>query len=132
MSFEIDGRLHKKFETEKKTETFQAREFVIEIQDGNYSQYIKFQLVQDRCALLDSFEEGAEVKVYFDLRGREWNGKYFTNLNAWRIDSKAEAAPAPPAEDPFAEASFPPFPSEESGSATSDQPTPEDMDDLPF
>jgi hypothetical protein len=132
MSFEIEGRLHKKFETEKKTETFQAREFVLEIQDGNYSQYIKFQLVQDRCGLLDPFAEGTDVKVYFDLRGREWNGKYFTNLNAWRVDEKAEAAPAPTTEDPFADASFPPFPGNEKSAGTSDMPTPEDLDDLPF
>ena len=133
MSFEIEGRLHKKYETEKKTETFQAREFVIEIQDGNYSQFIKFQLTQDRCALLDPYEEGADLKVYFDLRGREWNEKYFTNLNAWRIDGKSEAAPAPAQEDPFGETSFPPFPTEEgSGSAVSELPTPKDLDDLPF
>lgn len=133
MSFEVDGRLHKKYETEKKTETFQAREFVLEIQDGNYPQFIKFQLVQDRCGILDSYEEGQEVKVFFDLRGREWNGKYFTNLNAWRMDWKSEAAPAPAQEDPFAEASFPPFPAEEKGgSVGSESSTPEDMDDLPF
>lgn len=132
MSFEIEGKLHKKFETEKKTETFQAREFVLEIMDGNYSQYIKFQLVQDRCALLDSFEEGTDVKVYFDLRGREWNGKYFTNLNAWRVDGKSEAAPAPANEDPFGDASFPPFPTEDKSASKGEMPTPEDLDDLPF
>ncbi|MCB0680875.1 MAG: DUF3127 domain-containing protein, partial [Saprospiraceae bacterium] len=48
MSYEIEGKLHKKFDTENKTETFQAREFVLEIMDGNYPQYIKFQLTQDR------------------------------------------------------------------------------------
>jgi hypothetical protein len=86
MSFEIEGKLHKKFDTEQKTQTFQAREFVIETVDGNYQQYIKFQLTQDRCALIDPFQEGDNVKVHFDLRGREWQGKYFTNLNAWRLE----------------------------------------------
>ncbi|GAB4254127.1 MAG: hypothetical protein Kow0027_20030 [Saprospiraceae bacterium] len=100
-SFEIEGKLHKKFDTESKTQTFQAREFVIEIQDGNYPQLIKFQLTQDRCAVLDNFEEGQQIKVMFDLRGREWQGKYFTNLNAWRVEAatSAEEAPPPPDED---------------------------------
>lgn len=89
MSFEIEGVLHKKFETENKTDTFQAREMILEIQDGNYPQLIKFQLVQDRCSLLDSITEGQKIKVSFDLRGREWNGKYFTNLNAWKIQEIA-------------------------------------------
>ncbi len=92
MSFEIEGRLHKKFETESKTETFQAREFVLEVNSNNYMQYIKFQLTQDRCGLVDSYNEGDRLKVHFDLRGREWNEKYFTNLNAWKIENVAEAA----------------------------------------
>ena len=86
MSFEIEGKLIKKFDTESKTQTFQAREFVIEINNGNYPQFIKFQLTQDRCAIVDNYNEGDDIKVYFDLRGREWNGKYFTNLNAWRVE----------------------------------------------
>ena len=86
MSFEIEGRLHRKFETESKTATFQTREFVLEVNSNNYLQYIKFQLTQDRCQILDPFPEGLTVKVHFDLRGREWNGKYFTNLNAWKME----------------------------------------------
>ena len=100
MSFEVDGKLNKKYETENKTDSFQAREFVILVESGNYPQYVKFQLVQDRCALLDPFEEGEEIKVHFDLRGREWQGKYFTNLNAWRLEKASVAtAPEPPAAD---------------------------------
>lgn len=86
-TFEITGKLYKKFETEQKTQSFSAREFVLEVNDNNYMQLIKFQLTQDRCGLLDPYDEGQEVKVFFDLRGREWNGKYFTNLNAWKLES---------------------------------------------
>ncbi|MEM6877744.1 MAG: DUF3127 domain-containing protein [Bacteroidota bacterium] len=86
MSFDVDGKLHKKYETEQKTDSFKAREFVIEIDGGQYPQFVKFQLVQDRCGLIDDMAEGDAVKVHFDLRGREWQGKYFTNLNAWRVE----------------------------------------------
>jgi hypothetical protein len=87
MAFEVVGRLHRLFATEQKSSSFQTREFVLEIPDGNYPQLIKFQAVQDRCQMLDRFSEGDQVKVSFDLRGREWNGKYLTNLNAWRIEA---------------------------------------------
>ena len=102
MSFEVEGKLIKKYDTENKTGSFQAREFVIEVSSGNYPQFVKFQLVQDRCTLIDSYQEGEMIKVHFDLRGREWNGKYFTNLNAWRIErpsasqTNQTAASAPP------------------------------------
>ena len=121
MSFEMTGKLHKKYDTENKTDSFQAREFVVLMESGNYPQYIKFQLTQDRCAALDPFEEGEEIKVHFDLRGREWNGKYFTNLNAWRLEAPAPAATsaAPASEDNF-------FP------AADDEPSVAADDDLPF
>ncbi len=121
-SFEIEGKLLRKYDTENKTQSFQAREFVIEIEDGNYPQFIKFQLTQDRCALLDSYEEGNPIKVHFDLRGREWQGKYFTNLNAWRLEAlqPATTQPAPPPGD--SDMNFP---------TTDDEPV-QVNDDLPF
>ena len=96
MSYELTGRLHKKYETEKKTDSFQAREFVVEIdEDSKYPQFVKLQLAQDRCAIIDDYEEGDTVTVHFDLRGREWNEKYFTNLNAWKVEKAGTEAPAP-------------------------------------
>jgi len=85
MTYQATGRLHKIFDTEQKSASFSARDFVIEIEDGRFPQMVKFQLVQDKCGLIDDYSEGDEISVDFDLRGREWNDKYFTNLNAWRI-----------------------------------------------
>lgn len=123
MSFEIVGKLYKKFDTEMKTQTFQAREFVLLVEDGPYPQYVKFQLTQERCNLIDQYEEGDLIKVHFDLRGREWQGKFFTNLNAWRIESaQADAPPTPDA--PPAEGDFP---------TAADEPADTgDFEDLPF
>ena len=93
MSYEIKGKLYKVFPTENKTASFQAREFVIEVDDRGYTQYIKFQLTQDRCGLIDSYEVNDIINVHFDLRGREWQEKFFTNLNAWRIERADEVEP---------------------------------------
>lgn len=90
MAYKAEGRLHKIFPTEQKTEKFSAREFVLEVQDGQYPQMVKFQLVQDKCAILDDHNEGDQIEVDFDLRGREWNDKYFTNLQAWRVATAGE------------------------------------------
>lgn len=118
MSFEIQGKLHKKFDTEQKTDSFKAREFVIET-DGQYPQFVKFQATQDRCDLIENYEEGQEIKVSFDLRGREWQGKYFTNLNAWRV-SGAEQAQAQPVQQESPPVGEPPVQANE------------ELDDLPF
>ena len=130
MSFEVVGKLIKKYDTENKTGSFQAREFVIEIDSGNYPQFVKFQLVQDRCSLLDGYEENEPIKVHFDLRGREWQGKYFTNLNAWRLEKVAAEQGAPaPAPPTIVDTGFPTLsdePASASGSSLSAD------DDLPF
>jgi hypothetical protein len=127
-SFEIEGKLHHIGETEVKGESFRVREFVIETQD-QYPQFVKFQLTQDRCDLVEPYAKETMVKVYFDLRGREWQGRYFTNLNAWKIES-ADGEQAAPA-DPFGDVEFSDVPPNNSGQG--DSLKAEDFDsDLPF
>lgn len=122
-TFEIQGKLRKVFPAENKSGSFQAREFVIEVESGQYSQFVKFQLTQDRCDLIDSYSEGEEIQVHFDLRGREWDGKYFTNLNAWRLNR-------PSAEKP--DSVKPPVQSEVLPSSNEDEIFTQSFNDLPF
>lgn len=92
MGYKAEGKLEKIFDSETKGASFQVRQFVIEVSDGQYPQMVAFQLVQDKCTLIDDYSEGDMIEVDFDLRGREWNGKYFTNLQAWRIGRAGEGA----------------------------------------
>jgi len=124
MSYELIAKLHKVFDIQSKTDTFQTREFVLET-EGQYPQYVKFQLTQDRCGLIENYKEGDQVKVSFDLRGREWNEKYFTNLNAWKIEAAAAQAAAPPP----AQSADSGFPTQEPKVLATED---EVLDDLPF
>ena len=126
MALDITGKLHKVFEVEQKTDSFKAREFVIET-PGDYPQFVKFQLTQDRCNAIDKFNEGDDITVHFDLRGREWQGKYFTNLNAWKIEGGSGGAQAAPSQDTFNQGAAP-----ASNSNTNHIDSREDLDDLPF
>ncbi len=124
MAFEVEGKLYKKFDTTQVTDSFKKREFVLEIEDGAYPQVIKFQLVQGNCDKLDPYNEGDQVKVTFNLRGREYSKdgrtSYFTNLDAWRLDKGGamQTTTSAPAAD---------FPS-----AADEPPTSGASDDLPF
>ncbi len=90
MAYDAQGKLHEIFDEQQVSEKFKKREFVLEIPDGAYTQFIKFQLTQDKCNLLDQYKVGDEVKVAFNLSGKPFtkNGTtmYFTNLGAWRIE----------------------------------------------
>lgn len=90
---QIIGKLEEVHELVKRSDTFQVREFVLEVQSQNsqYSDYILFQLVNNRVALIDQFQVGQELVVEFDITGRKWinpEGKtvFFNRLNAWRIN----------------------------------------------
>jgi len=105
MSYELSGRLCEKFDAAQITEKLTKREFVIETEE-KYPQQVKFELVNDKTGIIDPFTVGATLKVFFNVRGREWNGKYFVNLNAWKIErvgsSETHTTPnAPP--NPIAE-----------------------------
>lgn len=124
MSFEITGTLEKKYETETKGESFRVRDFVIKANDGGqYDNFVKFQCTQDRTAIIDQFNEGDEIKVHFDLRGRQWQDKYFTNLNAWRVEAMTADSNSAPAANNDAPGDFP---------SAQDAPVVEADDDLPF
>ncbi len=95
---EVTGILKVKFDTQKVSERFQKREFVLTTDNNTpYPQHVSFQVTQDKCSLLDQYNEGDELKVQFNLRGREWNGpqgiKYFNTLEAWRIERFNNANP---------------------------------------
>lgn len=73
---------------------FTKREFVVTVEDGKYPQDIALECVQDKVKLLDGLKEGQLVTVTFDIRGREYNGRYYNNLQAWRIKAEEGDKPA--------------------------------------
>ena len=66
--------------------------------------------------MLRNYGEGQEVEVAFNISSREFNGKYYHNIDAWKIDAVAGGA----------DAGAPPPP------AATDIPAATEEDDLPF
>lgn len=94
MAFEIIGKVIDIQPVNQVSDKFRKREFVIEKKESGgtavFVDYIKFQLVQDKCDLINESFLGEEIKIWFNLKGNKWerDGKvnYFTNLDAWRIE----------------------------------------------
>lgn len=99
---EVTGILKVKYDTQQVSEKFKKRDFVLTIEPTSpYPQHVTMQLTQDKVSLIDNFNIGEEMKVSFNLRGREWNSpqgetKYFNTIDAWRVE-KAGAAQSNPA-----------------------------------
>ncbi|MDP4650416.1 MAG: DUF3127 domain-containing protein [Haliea sp.] len=95
MAYDLTGKIKLIQEPQTFNSGFTKREMVVTVEDGKYPQEISLEFVQDKAALLDGLQPGQEVTVTFDIRGREYNGRYFNNLQGWKI-SAAEAYSAPP------------------------------------
>ena len=126
--FNITGTLKVKGNEQQVSDKFKKREFVITDNSSQYPQHLSFQLTQDKCALLEPYNTGEEIKVFFNLRGREWvspqnETKYFNSLEAWKIEAAGVASvPAGAAAPAKATAAAMP----------ESIPAPTEEDDLPF
>jgi hypothetical protein len=94
MAFEITGKIIDILPVNQVNDKFRKREFVIEKKESGGSavfvDYIKFQLIQDKCDLINESYLNEDVKIWFNLKGNRWerDGRinYFTNLDAWKIE----------------------------------------------
>jgi len=99
MAFEITGKVIEVYPTVQVSDKFRKREFVIEKKESGgaavFIDYLKFQLVQDKCDLINESFLNEEIKIFFNLKGNKWerDGKinYFTNLDAWKIEKTSAA-----------------------------------------
>ena len=91
MAYELTGKI--KLIQERRTfdSGFTKREMVVIVEDGKYPQEINLEFIQDKVSLLDNLAAGQEVTVTFDIRGREYNGRYFNNLQGWKVVSHSGA-----------------------------------------
>ena len=100
MSYELTGKLVAKYDIVQRTETFKTREFAVEKTDDingrTITNYVKFQCVQDKTAVIDRVNVGDEVKVHFNIKGSKWEKEgrvnYITNLDAWKIEQVLQPA----------------------------------------
>jgi len=113
MSYEITGKLIEKQEVVQVSDKFRKCEFVIEKRNENdFTDYVKFQLTQDRTNLIKRFVAGDILTIAFIIRGNRWekDGRvsYFTNLEALKIEKFGTEPEIPAVEPPVSvDASLP-------------------------
>ena len=85
MAYDLTGKVKLIQAAQTFDSGFTKREMVVIVAEGKYPQEINLEFVQDKISLLDNLQIGQEVTVTFDIRGREYNGRYFNNLQGWKI-----------------------------------------------
>ena len=92
---ELTGTITHIFDTQTFASGFQKREFVINDNADKYPQSIKFEATKEGCDRLDSYNVGDQVTAKFNIRGNEYNGKFYVSMQCWKIEKEGqEQAPA--------------------------------------
>ena len=102
MALEIEGTLAQKLPVQSGNSArgpWAKQEFILEYPDGNFTAKACFTAWgQDKVQDLDKYQVGDKVKVSFNLKSREYNGRWYNDLQIWKIaPAGAPAAPAQPA-----------------------------------
>jgi hypothetical protein len=79
---------------------FSVREFVVTTPDAKYPQDILFQTINDKMDVLESLGAGQQVEVSYNVRGREFNGRYYNTLDAWKVEVTG-SKPSQPSTQPI-------------------------------
>ena len=102
MALELEGTLSQKLAAQSGSSArgpWAKQEFILEYPDGSFTAKACFTAWgQDKVQELEKYQIGDKVKVSFNLKSREYNGRWYNDLQIWKIaPAGAPSAPAAPA-----------------------------------
>ena len=104
---------------------WKVQEYVIETHD-QYPRRMCFDVVGADKIQQFNIQVGEELNVFFDIDAREWQGRWFNSIRAWKVERvNADAQQMPPMEAPFPPLNAAP-------AAPVDFSSSDEKDDLPF
>jgi len=125
---EITGKLHSKLPQQTgqgKNGAWVKQEFILETQD-QFPKKVCISLWGDKVRDLDPIQLGEVLKVSINIESREFSGRWYTDVRAWKLERMGAATqpniPTPP--DLPTISDIPPFIENETGV--------DDTNDLPF
>ena len=115
MSLSVKGKVQQILKPEsgvsRAGKEWTKQEFVIETEE-QYPKSVCFTLFGEKVSLVEGLAAGQEVEVSFNLESREYNGRWFHNINAWKIE-KPQAENFPEAPPEFRMEDIPPEPEDD-------------------
>jgi len=134
MALEIEGNLKQKLQLQSGQSArgaWEKQEFILEFPDGNYTSEACFTAWgHEKVQQLDKYSVGDKVKVSFNLKSREYNGRWYNDLQIWRISPASQDGTAPA--QAAAPAAAPVQGFEAPAPTLNDMPADNPEDDLPF
>lgn len=136
MALELEGRIVRKLGVQSGTSArgaWSKQEFVFEYKEGNFPTQVCMNVWgEDKVRELDKYQVGDNVKVAFNLSSREYNGRWYTDVRAWRIEPAGSAPQQPGYAQPAPGYGAPTAPMSAPMPSADDMSSPLSEDDLPF
>ena len=112
MSMQVKGTLLQILNQEsgvsKAGKEWKKQDFVIETNE-QFPKKVCFTLFGDKISLINGITEGSEIEVFFSLESRDFNGKWYHNINAWKVEAAgAASSPSKPYLPEFSSSDAPP------------------------
>ncbi len=104
MALELTGKVSQVLPLEtgegKTGQPWKKQFFILDFMDGNYPKKVSISVWGDKTDSLRNMQPGTEVKVSFNVESREYNGKWYTDVRAWKIEIPAPGSSSnPPSHD---------------------------------
>ena len=103
---------------------WKVQEYVIETHD-QYPRRMCFDVFGADKIQQFNIQVGEELNVFFDIDAREWQGRWFNSIRAWKVERVSAAQQMPPMDAPFP-------PMNAAPAAPVDFAVSDEKDDLPF
>ncbi|UYZ60113.1 DUF3127 domain-containing protein [Hymenobacter latericus] len=65
------------------------KKLVVITTEGTYPEVVAVEFINDKIDLTEGYKVGQTASAYVNIRGREWNGKYFVSLAGWKLEGAA-------------------------------------------
>jgi len=105
MALEIIGKIHQILPLQSgvgKNGTWSKREFIIETFE-QFPRKVCISAWGDKSDNLEQYPIGSTVKAAINIESREYNGKWYTDVRAWKIEASQEV------QENYMPAESPPF-----------------------
>lgn len=123
MSLQIKGKIQQILKPESGVsrigKDWKKQEFILESNE-QFPKKICFSILNDKLSLLEKVKPGDEVEVFFNLESRDYNGKWYHNINVWKLEKVSSDQSQP---EPIPEYRLEDIPPEPAG---------QEYEDLPF
>lgn len=117
---------------------WKIQEYVLETINEQFPRRVCFNVFGEEKIAAMNIQKDEEMTVYFDINAREYQGRWFNDIRAWKVDRNINAAPVAPvaaAAAPTAAPAAPTAPAATTATAAPVVPPFEqgnEADDLPF